>query len=233
MWRNRHRPPTLLSSVTRDRRRAVLRLTVLALVIAAGFAAVTLAGVSPSEAQRWVEGAGAAGPLVFVGVGGALGLVLFPGHVTATVAGVLFGTLAGTALVLAAALLGAGLALLVARRLGADALYSLLGPRARTYHAWVGQHGFAAVLTCRLAPGLPAGIVNYLAGLTTIRPRAFFAAVALGALPKTIAYVALGGALSDPVSMRGAIAVALYAAAALGGLIAARRLVRARPVASL
>ena len=77
-------------------------------------------------------------------------------------------------------------------------------------------------------PGVPAGIVNYLAGLSGIRTRAFVAAVALGSLPKTIAYVALGGALSDPISTRGAIAVALYATAAVGGALVARRLVRVR-----
>ena len=211
----------------------MVRLALLALVIAAGFAAVTLAGVSPAEAQHWVRGAGPVGPLVFVLAGGALGLVLFPGHVIATVAGVLFGTLSGIGLVLAAALLGAGLALLVARRAGADALYALLGPRARKHHAWVSAHGFSAVLACRLAPGIPASVVNYLAGLTAIRGRAFFAAVALGALPKTIAYVALGGALSDPLSLRGGVALALYAGAAAGGALLARRLIRSRPVASL
>ena len=47
---------------------------------------------------------------------------MFPGHVTATLAGVLFGALAGTALALAAALLGAGLCLLAARSVGADAV---------------------------------------------------------------------------------------------------------------
>ena len=73
-------------------------------------------------------------------------------------------------------------------------------------------------------------MVNYLAGLAGIRPRAFLAAVALGALPKTIAYVALGGALSDPLSMRGAFAVALYAVAAVSGALVARRLVRSRPI---
>ena len=48
----------------------------------------------------------------------------------ATVSGMLFGAVAGTGLALAAALLGAGLCLLAARLLGADALHSLLGPRA-------------------------------------------------------------------------------------------------------
>ena len=201
----------------------------LALAIAAAFAAVTLAGIGPDEARQWVEGAGIAGPVVFVLAGGALGLALFPGHVTATVAGMLFGAVAGTALALAAALLGAALCLLAARRLGADALLSLLGPRGRRWRDWLEANGFSAVLACRLAPGTPSGAVNYVAGLAGIRPRAFFAAVALGSLPKTIAYVALGGALADPLSTRGLFAATLYVAAAAGGALVARRLIRSRP----
>jgi uncharacterized membrane protein YdjX (TVP38/TMEM64 family) len=215
--------------VTADRRRAVARLAVLAILIAASFAAVTFAGITPAEAQRWVAEAGAVGPIVFILLGGALGLALFPGHVTATAAGVLFGALAGTAIALGAALVGAVLCLLLARRLGADALLSLLGPRSRRWRDWVAANGFGAVLASRLAPGVPSGVVNYVAGLAGIRTRAFAAAVALGALPKTIAYVSLGGALSDPLSTRGAIAVGLYVAAAAGGAVVARRLLKARP----
>jgi uncharacterized membrane protein YdjX (TVP38/TMEM64 family) len=212
-----------------DRRRAFARLAGLATAIALAFAAVTLAGIGPSDAERWVAGAGPAGPVLFVLVGGALGLALFPGHVTATVAGMLFGAVAGTAVALAAALVGAALCLLVARRLGAEATLSLLGPRGRRWRTWLEDNGFSAVLACRLAPGTPSGVVNYLAGLAGIRPRAVYAAVALGSLPKTIAYVALGGALADPVSARGAFAVMLYVAAAAGGALVARRLIRARP----
>jgi uncharacterized membrane protein YdjX (TVP38/TMEM64 family) len=212
-----------------DRRRAVARLAALALAIAAAFAVVTLAGISPGDAQRWVQGAGPAGPVVYVLVGGVLCLALFPGHVTATIAGMLFGAVAGTALALAAALLGAALCLLAARRLGGHAVLQLLGPRGLRWRDWLEANGFSAVLTVRLAPGTPSGAANYLAGLAGIRPRAFFAAVALGSLPKTIAYVTLGGALSDPLSARGAFAVALYVAAALGGALVARRLIRSRP----
>ena len=211
------------------RRRAVARLLALAAALAAAFAAVAAAGIGPGDVRHWVESAGPAGPVLFVIAGAALGLALFPGHVTAAIAGLLFGALAGTALALAAALLGAMLCLLAARLLGADAVTSLLGPRGRHWQEWVRAHGFSAVLASRLAPGTPSGVVNYLAGLAGIRPWAFAAAVALGALPKTIAYVSLGGALSDPVSTRGAIAAALYAGAALGGALLARRLVAARP----
>jgi uncharacterized membrane protein YdjX (TVP38/TMEM64 family) len=212
-----------------DRRRAYARLALLALAIAAAFVAVTLAGLGPADAQRWVAGAGPAGPVVFVLAGGALGLALFPGHVTATLAGMFFGVLAGVGLALAATLVGAGLALIVARRLGADAVLSLLGPRGKRWQEWLTANGFSAVLACRLAPGTPSGLVNYLAGLAGIGSRAFYAAVALGALPKTIAYVALGGALADPLSSRGVLALALYFPAAAGGALVARRLIRTRP----
>jgi uncharacterized membrane protein YdjX (TVP38/TMEM64 family) len=214
-----------------DRRRAVVRLAVLGLAIAAAFLAVMIVGIGPRDAQRWVAGAGVAGPVVFVLAGGALGLALFPGHVTAAIAGLLFGALGGTAVALAAAVLGAGLSLLVARSLGADALLSLLGPRGRRWREWVAANGFSAVLASRLAPAMPSGVVNYLAGLAGIRAGAFVAAVVLGSLPKTIAYVTLGGALSDPLSARGGVAVALYVAAAAGGAVAARRLLRSRPAA--
>jgi uncharacterized membrane protein YdjX (TVP38/TMEM64 family) len=231
--RDARREPQLGQRVTRDgdRRRAVARLALLGLAIAGAFVAVTLAGIGPSDAQRWIASAGPVGPVVFVLAAGVLGLALFPGHVSAIVAGMLFGALAGTALALAAAVLGAALCVTAARWLGSDAVHSLLGPRGRRWQTWLAANGFSAVLACRLAPGTPSGLVNYLAGLAGIRPRALLGAVVLGALPKTVAYVALGGALSDPLSSRAALAVALYVGAAAGGALIARRLIRSAPIA--
>jgi hypothetical protein len=51
----------------------------LALAIALAYTAVTLAGIGPGDARRWVAGAGPAGPAVFVLAGGVLGVALFPG----------------------------------------------------------------------------------------------------------------------------------------------------------
>src|ERR687897_3705469 len=121
------------------------------------------------------------------------------------------------------------LCLLAARRFGADAVDSLLGPRGRRWQTWLTANGFSAVLASRLAPGTPSGLVNYAAGLVGIRTHAFLAAVALGALPKTLAYVSLGGALSDPLSARGALAIGLYAGAAGAGALVVQRLRSARP----
>ena len=72
-----------------DRRHAVARIALLGLAIAGVFVAVTLAGIGPSDAQRWLAGVGPVGPVVFVLAAGVLGLALFPGHVSAIVAGML------------------------------------------------------------------------------------------------------------------------------------------------
>ena len=198
------------------RRRAVARLALLGLAIGGAFVAVTLAGIGPSDAQRWIAGAGPAGPVVFVLAAGVLCLALFPGQVSAVAAGVLFGAVAGTALALAAAVLGAALCLTLARLLGSDAVHSLLGPRGTRWQTWLAANGFSAVLACRLAPGTPSGPVHFVAGLAGVRARALLGAVARGAL-------------SDPLSGRAALALALYVGAAAGGAVIAGRLIRSRP----
>lgn len=217
------------------RRRALARIGLGALAFAAlvGALALTVGIPSPDQLAAWVRSAGPAAPVVFVLVGAVSACVLFPGQVTATAAGVLFGVASGVALTLAATTLGAALAFLVARGIGAASLGRLLGPRATHWRDWIAARGFSAVLTARLLPGTPASVLNYAAGLTAMPLRAFAAAVALGALPKTIAYVALGGALSAPLSSRGLIALALYGATALAGVLLARRHVRAARVVTV
>jgi uncharacterized membrane protein YdjX (TVP38/TMEM64 family) len=217
------------------RRRALARLGVAVLALAAlvGVLSQTVGIPATSQLAAWTQSAGPAAPALFVLVAAVSTCVMFPGQVTAAAAGVLFGVAAGVALTLAAATLGAALAFLLARGAGAAPVGRLLGPRAAHWRAWIAQRGFSAVLTARLLPGTPASILNYAAGLTAMPLRAFAAAVALGALPKTVAYVALGGALSAPLSTRGLLAVALYAATALAGALLARHHLhaarRARP----
>jgi uncharacterized membrane protein YdjX (TVP38/TMEM64 family) len=204
-----------------------LGVAVLALVALVAVLSLTVGVASPSELAAWARSAGPAAPALFVLIAAVSTCVLFPGQVTAAAAGVLFGVATGVALTLAAATLGAAAAFLLARSVGAAPISRLLGPRAAQWRTWIAERGFSAVLTARLLPGTPANVLNYAAGLTAMPLRAFAAAVALGALPKTVAYVALGGALSAPLSTQGLLAIALYAAAALAGALLARRHVRA------
>jgi uncharacterized membrane protein YdjX (TVP38/TMEM64 family) len=213
----------------RARRRALTRLgvAVLALVAVLIVLSQTIGVPSASELAGWARSAGPAAPALFVLLAAVSACVMFPGHVAAIAAGALFGVAAGVALTLAAVTLGAAAAFLLARSVGAAPIGRLLGPRAAHWRTWIAERGFSAVLTARLLPGAPANVLNYAAGLTAMPLRAFAPAVALGALPKTVAYVALGGALSAPFSTQGLLAIALYAAAALAGALLARRHVQA------
>ena len=98
-------------------------------------------GISSSDAQRWVSDAGGAGLVLFVLTAAMLGLALFAGHVTATVAGVLFGAVAGVALALAASLPGGAFCTLAARALGTEAVTALLDPRGRHWRDWMAANG--------------------------------------------------------------------------------------------
>jgi uncharacterized membrane protein YdjX (TVP38/TMEM64 family) len=216
------------------RRAAALRLGALAVALTALVAVFALSGsLSADRVRDWVDGYGAAGPLVFVAVSASLTVVLFPGPVLAAASGLLFGTALGTPVTIAAATLGATLAFSLARWWAHDAVVALAGARLSALRAWIGRRGFLTVLYARIAPGVPYSLVNYAAGLAPIRLRAFVAATALGVAPRAFAYTALGGSLGDLGSPEALAAVAVLVAMALGGLVLARRDLRAaRPVTS-
>jgi uncharacterized membrane protein YdjX (TVP38/TMEM64 family) len=207
-----------------SRRTAALRLGALAAALAAFVLVLALSGsISAGRVRAWVDGYGAAGPLVFVAVSAALTVVLFPGPVLAAASGLLFGTALGTPVSIASATLGATLAFSLSRWWAHDAVVALAGPRVVALRAWVGRRGFVCVLYARIAPGVPYTLVNYAAGLTPIALRAFVAATLIGVAPRAFAYTALGGSLGDLGSPEALAAVAVLVAMALAGAVLARR----------
>ena len=201
-----------------------MRLAGLAAGVAAAFALLLAAGTPSARGLRdWVDGAGAAAPLVFVLVSAALTPALFPGPLLAGASGLLFGTALGFPLSLTAAVLGACLAFAISRRVGGDSVERLAGPRVRSAHELVSRRGFVSVLYARIAPGVPYSLVNYAAGLTAIPLATFAAATALGAAPRAFAYTALGGSLGNLRSPEAIAALVVLAVMAIGGLVALRR----------
>jgi uncharacterized membrane protein YdjX (TVP38/TMEM64 family) len=167
--------------------------------------------------QELVASAGWAGPVVFV-LAYAIGTVaLVPGAPMTALAGVLFGPLAGTGLVLIGATAGATAAFLLSRRLGRTRIQRFLGPRLTRADGWLERRGFAAMLGLRLAPLVPFSVLNYAAGLSRVPARAYVSATALGIVPGSFAYASLGGTLDDPLSARFFGAVALVVALAVAG----------------
>ena len=202
------------------RRTALLRLAVLAALLAGAFAAVAASGALSAERVRdGADGYGVAGPLVFIAVSSALTLCLFPGPLLAGASGLLFGTALGTPVSIAAATLGASLAFSLSRRWAHDAVLALAGPRLLAIRGLLARRGFLSVLYARIAPGVPYNLVNYAAGLTAIRLRTFAAATALGVSPRAFAYTALGGSLDALGRPEAIVALCLLVAMAVGGLL--------------
>ena len=200
------------------------RLGGLALAVVAALVLVAGSGdLSSERVERWVQDAGAWAPAAFVLISASLTVVLFPGPLLAGASGLLFGTALGFPLSLAAAVLGAGLAFLLARHVGRDAVERRAGPRVARVREGIGRRGFVAVLYARILPGVPYNLVNYAAGLAPIGLGTFAAATALGAAPRAFAYTALGGSLDDLGSPEAIAAFAVLALLAVAGLVLLRR----------
>ena len=206
------------------RRVARLRLAALGAVLASLVALFALSGsLSPGTVRDWVDGYGAAGPIVFIALSSLLTVCLFPGPLLAAASGLLFGTALGTPVSIVSATLGAVLAFSLSRWWAHDAVEELAGPRLRALRAWIGRRGFVSVLYARIAPGVPYSLVNYAAGLTPVTLGAFTAATALGCAPRAFAYTALGGSLDDLTSPEAVVAVVVLVLMAVAGLLLARR----------
>ncbi|MDP9346056.1 MAG: TVP38/TMEM64 family protein [Actinomycetota bacterium] len=179
--------------------------------------------LSASGVRDRVDGYGAAGPLVFIAVSSLLTVVLFPGPLLAGASGLLFGTALGFPVTLVSAVLGASIAFSLSRWWAHDAVLELAGRRLLALRAWLGRREFLSVLYARIAPGMPYTLVNYAAGLTTIRLGVFAAATALGTAPRAFAYTALGGSLGNLRSPEALVAFAVLAVMALAGALLVRR----------
>jgi uncharacterized membrane protein YdjX (TVP38/TMEM64 family) len=176
------------------------------------------------DLRRFIEIAGWAGPLLFV-LGYAVATVFFvPGVALTVLGGVLLGAVIGTLLVVVGATLGAVTAFAIARHLGRERVQRLVSGRARRADEWVGRRGFGAILALRLAPLVPFNALNYAAGVSSVSPRAYAAATAVGIVPGSFAYASLGGALGDPWSPRFFAALALVLAVVVLGGLTQRRL---------
>ena len=109
---------------------AVRWLLGLALAVLVGIALAFRNHFDSAALQAWVEGAGVAGPVVFIVIYAAATVLFLPGAVITLAGGALFGPVWGTLWNLIGATLGAVLAFLIARHLGADWVTRRAGHRA-------------------------------------------------------------------------------------------------------
>ncbi|MEO6200413.1 MAG: TVP38/TMEM64 family protein [Cryobacterium sp.] len=174
-------------------RRPLWRLGFLAAFIALAVAVGIVVPVPSVDEVRAAAGsAGFVGAIGFVLGYGALTLTPMPKNVLSIAAGLTWGFGGGALLVYFGALLGATLAFAIGRFLGREAVERFTGARVARVDEIVHRRGFATVVVARLVPVLPFTALNYTAGLTAVRRSDYALGTALGIIPGTLAYVALG-----------------------------------------
>jgi uncharacterized membrane protein YdjX (TVP38/TMEM64 family) len=192
----------------------------IALALCAVVAAAVLLPHSPSGLRDVLLAVGPAAPLFALAAWILLTPALFPGTVLAATGGLAFGAAGGAALAFGGAVAGGLVAFALARTGARGAVEQLVARNARLakIDALLERRGFGAVLAARLMPGVPATGLHYAAGVSPVGVRAFAAAIAIGALLRTVPYSVLGSGLAS-----GSILTLIVAGGsiALGGLVAA------------
>ena len=121
-----------------------------------------------------------------------------PGISVFTVAaGAVFGLGWGVLLVSFASTVGATLSFWLSRYLLADWLRARMGPRVMAVRAHVEREGAFYLLSLRLMPVVPFGVINLLMGLTAMRSRTFYAVSQIGMLASTVVFVSAGQQLGS------------------------------------
>lgn len=119
--------------------------------------------------------------------------VPFPAEFVAIAAGMVYGPFWGTVTTWSGAMLGAWLSFGLARQCGRPLVEALVSKRySSRLDEWAASQGASTLFVSRLIPVIAFNLINYAAGLTTMRWWTFTWVTGLGILPLTALMVSLG-----------------------------------------
>lgn len=179
------------------------RLIALGAATVAGTAVLALAPGTVAAALEVLRSLGPwAGPAC-AAVVVAASLACIPRWLYTAATGFACGALVGIPVALASAVAGASLAFAVGRRMGRGWVERRARESVRTaaIDEAVAAGGFAMVALVRVSPVLPCSVMSYVFGASRIPFSTFLAATALGMIPGTVIYAALGAAARDLAAM--------------------------------
>jgi uncharacterized membrane protein YdjX (TVP38/TMEM64 family) len=164
------------------------------------------------QLESYVQSLGAVAPLAVALVYIAATVLLIPGSALTIASGTLFGLRMGFLVVFTGANLGALCAFILARTYLREkvARWAEGNPKFRALDRAIGDQGFRMVFLLRLSPAFPFTLLNYLLGLTAVRPGAYVLANLLGMLPGAFLYVYIGAAARDALAGQVDGTVAFY-----------------------
>jgi uncharacterized membrane protein YdjX (TVP38/TMEM64 family) len=152
----------------------------------------TLGGYKPEQLQALIHKAGVWGPVSYIALYAVGTLALLPSTPLNISGGLLFGPWWGIVWTSMGAVVAAAIAFWFSRTAGRPAMERRLAGRWQTMDAEIHRGGLFYMFAIRLIPVMPYGIVNFAAGLTSIRFRDFLIGTLLGTVPSVLPFVLVG-----------------------------------------
>jgi uncharacterized membrane protein YdjX (TVP38/TMEM64 family) len=170
-------------------------LVLIGCIAATAIAVYGLGKLDPAVLQAHLQQAGAWAPIAYILLYVLGTLLMLPSTPLNLSGGALFGVQWGTAWTSIAAILAAIVAFAFTRTWGREAIAHRFTGRWQTLDAEIRQGGVFYIFALRLLPLLPYGLVNFTAGLTSIRFKDYLIGTAVGTVPGILPFVMLGAGL--------------------------------------
>lgn len=180
------------------KRHILLGIAALLVVIAAvfGIRQLVQSQMRPEDVGAWIRSFGMVGPFVFVALLAVAPLVFIPGSVLTAAAGLAYGWQFGIIIVAIGNNLCANLGFFIARRLGQERIHRLSRGKLVKLEERLGRAKFKTILSLRVMPIAPFQLINYGAGIASVKWKDFFWATLIGTIPGTFFFTYIGSHLN-------------------------------------
>ncbi|AFY76408.1 MAG: TVP38/TMEM64 family protein [Hydrococcus sp. C42_A2020_068] len=178
---------------------SIIILTVICILVT-GIGIYWLGGIDQEQLQAWLKKMGIWAPIVYVLLYTLGTLFILPSTPLNLSGGALFGVWWGTLWTTVAAIIAAVVSFAFTRTVGREYIAQKLAGRWEAIDAEMRQGGLFYMFAVRLLPLIPYGIVNFAAGLTSIRFRDYLIGTMLGTVPGILPFVMMGSGLQELTS---------------------------------
>jgi uncharacterized membrane protein YdjX (TVP38/TMEM64 family) len=161
-------------------------------IVVTGLTVYLLGGVDTALLQIWLKHAGIWAPIIYITLYTVATILVLPSTPLNLTGGAIFGLWWGTLWTSIAALMAAVVAFAFTRTVGRKAISQKLAGHWQAMEAEFYQGGLFYMFAIRLLPIIPYGLVNFAAGLTSIRFRDYLVGTILGTVPGVLPFVMLG-----------------------------------------
>ncbi|MEL6581126.1 MAG: TVP38/TMEM64 family protein [Cyanobacteria bacterium J06621_12] len=165
--------------------------------IATAISVVIIGDIDQQQLEVWLEQMGGLAPLIYIVLYTVGTLLILPSTPLNLTGGAIFGIWWGTLWTTIAALVAAIAAFAFTRTVGKELVSQKLTGRWRAMDTEISQGGLFYLFAIRLLPIIPYGIVNFGAGLTSIKFKDYAIATLLGTLPGIFPFVMLGAGITS------------------------------------